>query len=105
MKTVRLFFLLCWALARLTPETTAQTFHCSAGTPAFAVLPARAPEEEAVEQTTAPLQTATRVYIRQVLDTSRQTTAAWRDFVDAWLANKEKMWIWMFLLLLLLARL
>jgi len=105
MKTIRLFFLLFWAMARLTPETAAQNFHCSAGTPALAVLPTRASDEEATEQTLAPLQSATQVYLQQTLDKSRQATALWRDFVDAWLANKEKMWIWMFLLLLLLARL
>lgn len=46
-----------------------------------------------------------QTYTDRVLALSRHATRLWGNFVDNWLIDPEKMWIWMFLLLLLLARL
>ncbi len=104
MKTVRLFVLLCWALAQVTPKTAAQTFFSSASAPTVSVLPSCSTEEESPAVVDQYLQVS-QTYTDRVLAISRQATRVWSNFVDNWLIDPEKMWIWMFLLLLLLARL
>lgn len=104
MKTIRLLFLLTWALAQSSPKAPAQILQCSAGVPTLPALSVSAPEVEPVE--TLSRLTATRIsYTNQVLQMSHKATDNWRAFVDEWLINRKKMWVWMFLLLLLLARL
>ncbi len=104
MKTIRLLFLFAWALALSHPKASAQNFQVSAGSISFPVLTVSAADTERDEAATC-LTIRSASFADRLVDLSHQATDTWRQFVNEWLANREKMWIWMFLLLLLLARL
>lgn len=106
MKTVRLLFLLIWALAHIAPQAAAHSFQCAACAPVLPTLSAAAAEGQDQEEVAVGSLTLRSASVAdRIVDLSHKATDSWRQFVYEWLANHEKMWIWMFLLLLLLARL
>lgn len=106
MKTVRLLFLLCWALAAVTgAEAAPKNFRCTASVPCVPALNANTPEAAPPTTLTGAAIVAADQITAEALEKSNEAAAGWQAFVEEWLLNRKKMWVWMFLLLLLLARL
>lgn len=110
MKTVRLLFLLVWALAHVMPRAGAHPFKPVQCAQVVApILPAVGLSTKQEHTRTFVLNEAVRAagedFTQVALQKARGAADVWRDFATEWLLSRKILWIGMFLLLLLLARL
>lgn len=111
MKTIRLLLLLVWALAHaMTPAGAHPLERVNCAQTVAPILPAAAAglSQSSPTRTFNLNEAALSVgenLTEAALQQTEQVAGAWREFVNEWLLSRKILWIGMFLLLLLLARL